>query len=48
MGIRGFLLFLKGISQKVNVIAWLNFELYFFRGAIQHLSHDATETISLL
>ena len=34
--------FTKGISSKVNVIACLEFELDYFKGAVQHFSHYIT------
>ena len=36
--------FLKGISPKVKVTVWLEFELTYSKVAVQHLSHDAKET----
>ena len=36
--------FSKSISPKVNVIAQLEFELAYFKVAVQHSSHYATET----
>ena len=33
--------FLKGISLKMNVIAWLEFELVYFEATVQHFSHYA-------
>ena len=33
-----------GISPKVNVIAWLEFELAYYDIAIEHVSHYATGT----
>ena len=32
------------ISLKVNILAQMEIELAFFEAAIQHLSHDTTET----
>ena len=29
----------KGINPKMNVIAWLEFELAYFKASIQHFSH---------
>ena len=34
--------FPKSISLKVNVIAWLEFELTVYKVAVQHISHYAT------
>ena len=34
--------FLKGISPKVNVIAWLELELAYFDVAIEHISYYVT------
>ena len=36
--------FLNGISQKVNLIARLEFKLSYFKTAVQHFSPNATET----
>ena len=41
MGVYGFL---KGISQKVKVMARLEFELAYFEVAVQHFSHYTMET----
>ena len=35
--------FHKVINPKVNVIAWLEFELAYFEAAIQHVSHYTTK-----
>ena len=43
-GIRGFILFPKGISTKVNVIARLEFELVYFEAAVHYISHCVTVT----
>ena len=37
----GVLTFLKGISPKLNVIAWLQFERTYFEMSVQYFSHDA-------
>ena len=42
--IRGFIAFPLGISPKVNVIAWLVFELVLYGFAVQHVSHNVTST----
>ena len=34
------------ISQKVNVIAWVEFELGYLGIIVKHVSHHATETSS--
>ena len=41
---KGSVPFPKGISAKVNVIVWQEFELIYFEAAVQHFSHYATET----
>ena len=41
MGIR---ILTKGISLKVGVIAWLEFELAYYDVAVQHVNHYATGT----
>ena len=43
-GIRLFHIFPKGISAKVNVIAWLEFELTYYNVTVQHVNHYTTET----
>ena len=35
-------IFPKGINPKVNVIAWLEFELAYYDFAVEHVSHYAT------
>ena len=40
-------IFPKGLSSKVNEIARLEFELAYFKAAVQLLSHYATEIPSL-
>ena len=47
---KGFLIFPKGISPKVNVILWLVFELAYHNVTIQHVSHYTmgTHTLSLV
>ena len=35
----------KGISPRVNVMIWLDFELAYFKATVQHFSHYATETL---
>ena len=35
----------KGINSKVNVIAWLKFELAYYDKAVYHVSHYTTETL---
>ena len=37
----------KGISLKVNVIAWLGFELVYYDAAVQHVYHYARGDYSL-
>ena len=37
-----FITFPIGINLKVNVIAWLEFELAYFETAVQHFSHNAS------
>ena len=46
-GIRKLNIFSKGISLKVNVVAWIEFELTHFKVAIQHFSHYAKGTPKL-
>ena len=41
---RGFNIFPKGISPKVNVIVPVEFELVYFEVAVQRLNHYAAET----
>ena len=41
---KGVHAFPKGISLKVNVIAWLEFELTYYDVTVQHVSHIAMET----
>ena len=36
--------FPKDIGPKVNVIAWLEFELAYLEAAVQHFSHYTTGT----
>ena len=36
--------FLKGISLKVNVIAWQEFKFIYYDVAVQHVSYYAMET----
>ena len=43
---KGVYAFLKGISQKMNVIERLEFALVYFEAAVQHFSHHATESPS--
>ena len=38
--------FLKGICQKVTVIAWVEFELAYFEAAVQHFCQYDTVTPS--
>ena len=38
-GMRGFHTFPKGISPKVNVSVRLEFELTYFKAAVQHFNH---------
>ena len=38
--------FLKGITSKVNPIAWLEFELAYYNVAVQHVSNNAMVTPS--
>ena len=40
---KGVHTFLKGISPKVNVIAWLVLELAYFEAAVQYFSHYSME-----
>ena len=40
--------FLLGISQKMNLIVALEFELAYCHVTIQHVSHDATPTQSAM
>ena len=40
--INGVYTFPKGISPKVNVIAWLEFELAYYDVKVQHVNHYAT------
>ena len=37
--------FHKGIRPKVNIIAWLGFELAYYNVAFQHINHYTTETL---
>ena len=41
---KGLHTFPKGISLKVNAIAWLEFELAFFKAAVHYFSHYVLET----
>ena len=43
-GIWRFYFFLYDIRTKVNVIAWLEFELTYYDATDQHVSHDASKT----
>ena len=43
-GMRGFILFPKGISSEVNVKAQLEFELAYFNVTVQHVNHYITGT----
>ena len=43
MGDKGVLTFPKGIMPKVNVIAWLKYELGYCYIRVQHVSHYAAE-----
>ena len=43
-GNKGVHAFSKGISSKVNVITWLEFELVYFEAAVQYFSPYATWT----
>ena len=43
-GDKGVHTFPKDISPKMNVIAWLEFELIYFEVAVQHFNHYATGT----
>ena len=40
--------FPRGIYSKVNVTAWLGFELAYFEAAVQHISHFDMRTLSHL
>ena len=44
MAIKRFHSFPKGISQKVNVIARLEFELVYYDIAVQYVSYNTRET----
>ena len=44
-GIREVHNFTKGISPKVNVIAWLVFEVFYFETVAQYVSHYTTKTL---
>ena len=44
--VRSFNDFPKGISPKVKVIAWLEFELTCFKASVQHVSPPPPETNS--
>ena len=44
MELKGFMPFWKGISRKVNGVAWLEFELANLETAVQHINHNATRT----
>ena len=39
---KGFHTFPKGISPKVNIMAWLEFELAYYNYAVQHFNHYNT------
>ena len=41
-GIRGFHVFPRNITLKVNVITRLEFELVYFKATVQHFSYYAT------
>ena len=41
---KGVHTFPKGISLKVTIIAWMEFELTFYNVTVQHVSHDTTGT----
>ena len=43
-GVRRLYTFPKGISQWVNVVALLGFELAYFGAAVQYFGHYATGT----
>ena len=42
MGNKRIHIFPKGISAKVNVIVWLEFEFTYYYAAVQYISHYAT------
>ena len=41
-----FILSLRLLVEKVNVIAWMEFELAYFETEVEHFSHYTTETLS--
>ena len=41
---RGFRTFINGISQKANIITWVEFELTHCNITVQHISHYVTGT----
>ena len=44
MGIRrGVIPFSKSIIPKLNIIAWLEYDLVYFEAVVQHFSHYTTE-----
>ena len=43
---KGFILFSKCISPKMNIIAWLEFELTHYDVAVQHVSRSITKFLS--
>ena len=45
MGDKDIHLLLKSIRPKVNVIAWLEFELTYFQAAVHHFSHWASADV---
>ena len=48
LGDNGVLILPKGISSKVNVITRLEFELVYFEAGVQHVSHYATGSSTVL
>ena len=42
---KGVHTFPEGISLKVNVIPWLEFELIYYNVIVRHISHNATGTV---
>ena len=46
-GIKEFSTIPKGFSPKGNVIAWLEFELAYFKAIVQYFSHFSMQTLPL-
>ena len=44
VGDKGIYTFPKGVSLRVNMIAWLEFEFAYFEAAVRHFDFYATPT----